>query len=207
MRPLCCLHDQAATFVADTSAIINLNATGCAPRILRAIPNKVVVVDMVLPELQAGRGKGHADADDAQELIEGGFLRVVSLGEIGWSYFGELVAGTASETLGDGEAGTLACAAEIGASAIIDERKAIRIAERRFPDVVTASTIDILCHPAVSTVLDRDALTLAVFQALRDARMRVLDHQLGWVVGLIGTYRAATCISLPHSARSVHESA
>ena len=207
MTPLCCLRESAATLVADTSAVINLNATGYAAEILRAIPNKVVVVDMVPPELQAGHGKGHTDAERMQELIRGGLLRVVSLGGSGWGYFGELVAGPASETLGDGEAGTLAYAAENGASAVIDERKAIRVARCKLPEVVTASTVDILCHPAVLVALEREALALAVFQALRDARMRVLDHHLPWVVELIGSGRAAKCTSLPRSARVVRESA
>jgi predicted nucleic acid-binding protein len=207
MRALCCLRDPEATLVADTSAIINLNATGCAAEILRAVPNEVVVVDMVPLELRTGRGTGHADGERMQELIRGGLLHVVSLGEVGWVYFGELVAGPASETLGDGEAGTLAYAAEAGANAIIDERKAIRVAEKKFSRLVTASTVDILCHPAVLAALKREPLAVAVFQALRDARMRVFDHHLQWVVELIGSDRAAACTSLPRSARTAHEKA
>lgn len=53
-----CLDERPASVVVDTSVVINLNATGCADAILRALPNRCVVVEQVSLELQAGRDTG-----------------------------------------------------------------------------------------------------------------------------------------------------
>ena len=48
---LCCLTDPNIDLVADTSTAINLNASGYAREILSAIPNALLVTDVVLGEL------------------------------------------------------------------------------------------------------------------------------------------------------------
>jgi hypothetical protein len=58
-----CLTDPSAVIVADTSTVINLNATGCPRKIIRAIPNKFVVVDVAAAELNEGRRRERRDAD------------------------------------------------------------------------------------------------------------------------------------------------
>jgi len=58
-----------AGLVGDTSAVINLNATGCAREILRALPNRFLVVDVVSKELDRGRHRGRSDADILEKLI------------------------------------------------------------------------------------------------------------------------------------------
>jgi hypothetical protein len=45
---LSCLNDQTAPFIVDASTVINLNGTNCAAAILRAIPNRIVVMDAVI---------------------------------------------------------------------------------------------------------------------------------------------------------------
>jgi len=97
-----------------------------------------------------------------------------------------LVAGSAADTLDDGEAATLACALERGGIAVIDERKALRLCGARFPGLATASSLDLLSHGAVVGALGTKALAEAVFRALRDARMQVFDRHLDWAVELIG---------------------
>jgi predicted nucleic acid-binding protein len=49
---LSCLTDPTAQIIADTSTVINLNASGRAGSILRAIPNQLIVTDVVVGELQ-----------------------------------------------------------------------------------------------------------------------------------------------------------
>jgi predicted nucleic acid-binding protein len=201
MRPLSCLGELPAPLIADTSVVINLNATGCAEQILRALSARLVIVDVVEAELALGRERGRADADLAQILIDSGHIGVISLGERGLDHFEDLVVGPAAETLDDGEAATLAHALESGGAAIIDERKALRICSSRFPRLTTASTLDLLGHPSVFGALGEQRLAEAVFLALRDARMRVFEFHLAWVVELIGNERASQCASLPRSAR------
>lgn len=187
--------------VADTSAIINLNSSGCAAAIIGALPYRVVVVDSVLGELESGRLRGRRDADLFQELLTADLVQLASLEGAGLGHFEELVVGTASQTLDDGEAATIAHAASTGAVAVVDERKAMRICADRFPELRTVSTVDLFAHPTVGMVLGSDELAEAVFNALLDGRMRVFPKDIEWVVTLIGSDRAARCASLPYAVR------
>jgi predicted nucleic acid-binding protein len=195
------LIDPLIPLVADTSTVINLMATGCARTILGALPNPILVVDVILGELDTGRARGRVHADLFEEIIDAGHVAIVSLGDIGWMHFEMLVAGAAQETIDDGEAATIAYAAEHCAVAILDERKGTRICASRFPDVNSISTMDVLLHPKVQETLGEFAFPDAVFAALRDARMAVFPHHLNEVVRLIGPERASQCPSLPTAAR------
>ena len=197
-----CLINPKATLIADASAVINLNATGCASKILRALPNEVVILDIVQDELRSGRDKGRKDADHTRAMIEAGLLKKVELGPVGLMHFEQLVLGSSVDTLDDGEAATVAHALEISGIAIIDERKANRICAARFVGIQTATSVDLFAHEAVGEALGRAALAEAVYLALRDARMRVFPYQIDWVVTLIGQNRAQQCSSLPRSARN-----
>jgi predicted nucleic acid-binding protein len=195
------LIDPDALLVVDASTIINLNATGCSEAILRALPNRVVAVDIVPGEMQLGRGRGHQDADQLDALIAGGFVAIVELDDDAERCFETLVVGSAAMTLDDGEAATIAYAAAAGGTAVIDEKKANRICRERFPQLRQASTVDIFAQPNVEPALGRAVLAQAVVNALQLARMRVLPHHLEWVIGLIGAEQAQRCASLPKSVR------
>lgn len=195
------MSDQRGLVVADTSVVINLNATGCAVRILTALPFRMVVTDIVQSELQEDRRSGRQDAALLAELIQASQVQIVSLTETGQLVFGDLVIGPATETLDDGEAATIAYAEERGIVPVIDERKARRICAQRFNHLRLMSTVDLFTHTDVAASLGRDALADAVFQALQTARMRVLPPHIDWVVTLIGTDRASRCPSLPRSDR------
>jgi predicted nucleic acid-binding protein len=194
------LTDPAA-LVADTSAVINLNATGCAREILRALPQPFLVLDVVSSELDRGRERGRTDAHLLRDLTMERLIEIVKLDEVGEAHFERLVVGPAAETLDDGEAATIAYAASAGMTAVIDERKATRLCAIHFPELAISSTVDILCGIEVVRTLGSTALADAVFRALRDGRMRVLPHNVQWVLELIGVERAAECPSLPRHAR------
>lgn len=200
------LSDQESALVADASTVINLNATRCAEGILGALPYRVAVVDVVADELENGRQKGRNDAGELAMLVSAGLIEVVKLGHQGLVGFESLVIGTASETLDDGEAATIAHAAESNAVAVIDERKAIRLCATRFPDVRLGCTVDLIAHPAVRRALGPSALADAVHNALVGARMRVLPRHLRAVVDLIGSERASQCVSLPRAVRNRRDS-
>jgi predicted nucleic acid-binding protein len=201
MGSLTCLTDPAALIAADTSAVINLNATGCAREILRAIPNKVMVVDVVLRELEEGRPRGRRDADSLQALVAAGLVEIGKLGDIAALHFERLVVGPAAMTLDDGEAATIAFAVARGAIAVVDERKATRLCAQMFPELCVGCTVDMLAHPKVQQGLGKPTLAEAVFKALYQGRMRVLPQHVEWVIGLIGPEKAAMCSSLPNSVR------
>jgi predicted nucleic acid-binding protein len=202
MQPsLTCLTDPNAQLVADASTVINLNATGRAREVIRALPNRLVVVDLVPGELAGGRQRPRQDAELLSELVVSGFVEIVRLDDRGEQCFEQLVVGPATLTLDDGDAATIAYAVSQRAIALIDERKANRICAQRFPYLRVGCTVDIFTHPDVQHALGKKSLASAVFNALYQGRMRVLPRHVEWVVELIGVDRAGMCASLPSSVR------
>jgi predicted nucleic acid-binding protein len=196
-----CLTDPSVVIVSDTSTVISLNATGCALEIIRAIPNKLVVVDVAAAELDEGRHRGRRDADLLAELVIARVVEIVKLDEPAGTHFETLVVGPATTTLDDGEAATIAYAVSCQGTPVIDERKATRICAERYPTLQLGCTVDILAHSAVESNLGKEMLSNAVFNALHKGRMRVLPQHVKWVIELIGPARAAACASLPKSVR------
>ena len=199
-----CLCDRTVPVIADTSVVINLNATQCAETILDALPNPFLVVSEVVLELESGLQTGRNDAAALEAWHASRRVQIVRLGDAGIQHFFHLVSGSAAQTLDDGEAATIAHALEMEPPAIplIDERKANRICADRFAHLITGSTVDLLAQDDVQTALGSARLADAVFNALRVGRMRVLPHHLDWVVNWIGLERAKQCESLPRSVRS-----
>lgn len=202
MGSLSCLIDPFIPAVIDTSAVINLMASGFAAEIVSALPNPLVVVDLIPVELEPGRRRGRPHASMLEQLIANGGIKIVSLSVAAEGVFEELVIGKALDTLDDGEAATLAYAVDTGAIPIIDERKAARICEQRFPTILLGSSCDLFAHHAVLGQLGHDQLSQAIFNALQQARMRVQPNFIEWVVKLIGNNQAAQCPSLPRKART-----
>jgi predicted nucleic acid-binding protein len=198
---LSCLVDITIPVVLDASAAINLNASGFAEPILRALPNRTVVTEIVMNELTGDSRTGRRDAELIAALKKAGLVVIAQLSEMQLRHFETLVVGSATETLDDGEAATIAYAAESDAVAILDDRKAIRISATRYPQVSIGSTVDLFSHPSVIGTLGKASLADAVFAALQQARMRVLPRHIDWVVALIGQERARMCPSLPEAAR------
>ena len=199
---LSCLTDSKTTVVCDASTVINLNATGCAVAILKALPNPFVISEVALGELDEDTRSNRNDAKLVAEMQSLGLIKALPLDDGSSGHFERLVAGRTIDTLDDGEAATIACAVAIKGVPIIDERKANRICKERYPDLLVGCTVDILAHEALSAALGATKLSEAVVNALQQARMRVLPHCLPWVVDLIGPANAGLCLSLPAHVRS-----
>ncbi len=196
-----CLTNEDRQFVLDSSVVINLLATGYAANILRALAVPIVVTDYVVGEIESGSPNGGPESRLLNELIANQVVRMAQLEEPALQLFFGLASGSVSESLGDGEAATLAFAYGSDSSAIIDEKKATRVAGERFDTLRLATTIDLLAHPNVRSALGHTALADATLQALRLARMQVREHQFDWVAGLIGLENVSSCTSLRRLAR------
>lgn len=201
MQPLPFFTDPTSIVVADASAVISITASARAGPILHAIPNRFVVSDLVVSELDSGRLKGRTNAVQLHELIDSKVVEVATMGDKAEKHFENLVVGSAQNTLDDGEASTIACALEIGGIPLLDERKARHICNQRYPKLFYGCTVDIFAHPEVEKALGTADLALAVFTALKESRMRVLPHRLDWVINLIGLENATECNSLPREIR------
>lgn len=194
--------DWSATVVLDTSAAININATKNGATLLGALPFEFVVPEALVIELEEGRRRGRTDLDEIEPLIGTGLIGIATLDDDAAEHFMSLVVGASSDTLDDGEAATLAYAVRHGATPVIDERKAKRIAGLRFPNLQLRCTLDLFAHPRINTMISREDLADAVFNALQFARMNVPLDRENWVVDLIGADRASRCPSLSRRART-----
>ncbi|MBM2712879.1 hypothetical protein JQK88_16990 [Mesorhizobium caraganae] len=188
--------------VADTSVIINLNATGAACEIIRSLNVTLRASTVVRDELIHDRISGRNDADLAQQLVQEGLLQFAEFDENSGAIFESLVSGAAETTLDDGEAATLALAVSSQGLAIIDERKAIRIATHRFPTLQLLATVDLLRLDRVLLALGNERLANAVISGLKDARMAIPERHHGWIADLLGD-QIVECRSLPAALRRV----
>jgi predicted nucleic acid-binding protein len=196
------LSDLLPPLVLDTSVVINLIATRHALAIAQAIPNPIRVVETVLNELRAGRRPGRENFEHLNRLISASWVELVRLEDSALEYFSELVIGPAVDTLDDGEAATIAYALTNSGIPYIDERKANRLCLQRFPQLEVKCTVDLLFSDRVMNQLKDGPAAEAVFNALKDGRMRVLPRDFERVSCLIGLERAAQCPSLPRSMRA-----
>ncbi|KTE24775.1 hypothetical protein ATE69_15790 [Sphingopyxis sp. H071] len=202
MSPPRSCFDGGRPLVADASVWINIIAGGQAIAILRALVRPPILPRIVLGELERGRDKGRATAERMAELIEMGLVEVAELHADAEALFMGFVVGSISETLDDGEAATLAHALQIGGTAMIDERKAIGLASRRFPALPIVSSAELLLSPVTRGVLNQEEIAVMLHAALQGARMRVPDEYLAEVCRILGPVRAADCTSLPAALRS-----
>lgn len=193
--------DSSKPLVADASVIINLNATLCASEVIGALANPLFVTENARIELEAGLRNGHVDAQKLRVLIEENVVRIAHLGAAGVSIYEALIEGDAETTLDDGEAATIASACEINGIAIIDERKARSLCAARFPKLDICSSAELLISEVVGQTLGSEAQISAILNALRGGRMRVPQEHVASVVKLIGEENAASCTSLPKSAK------
>ncbi|HBO3398858.1 hypothetical protein [Pseudomonas aeruginosa] len=196
-----CLNNQRNAIVLDASVIINLLATGHANTILQALAVPLYVTDYVVREIEQGAVNGRPEPALLAELISKQVLVVKELTGTALENFFGMVSGRTSSSLGDGEAATLAIADRNGFSAAIDEKKATRIAEERFKTLQLVTTVDILASPPVQDSLGREALSTAILQALKRARMQVREHQFDWIAQMIGRDHVGACPSLKRHAR------
>lgn len=191
------LADPNAVFVADTSVLINLNATGCAAKILDGLSCSFAVPENVCAELENGRKNGHTDADELEALCRMRLIDRVALGEAGAAVYEKLIDGSTFRTLDDGEAATIGCAVDLSGLALIDERKASNLCAVLFPNLEVVSTAELLLSEAVLNLLGETGQAEAMANALLRARMRVPKTLASRVRAVIGEARATACRSLP----------
>lgn len=194
------LDDKSAALVLDASVVINLLMTGQSNAILKALNMPLLITDSVIQEIGQGKAAGRPEFDLLTNAIDKQILQSEKLEKRALITFFELVSGDASNSLGDGEAATLALANERGFIAAIDEKKATRIASERFQSLKLITTVDILSDARVHAALGEENLSEATYNALRYARMQVRDYQFDWVSKLIGNEKVDVCPSLRRHA-------
>lgn len=105
------LIDIVDPLILDTSVLINLHACKYGERILTAIPNDVVVPEIVAGELEHETSRRNGEHHFLHGLMTDGIVTLATMTDAEYEIFGDLT--TASPSLDDGEAATIAIAAAI----------------------------------------------------------------------------------------------
>jgi predicted nucleic acid-binding protein len=193
------------TLVLDASAILNLLGT-CRPvEILQALGRTCIFEPTAGREVIRDPSTGGSGAGALEVLMGRSLLERQRMNDAAERVFFDLVLADAPDGLDDGEAATLALAVSLGGCAVVDERKAVRVARTSFPNLRVISTLDLLSCLEVQEHIGREALEDAVFQALIKARMSVPTRFRAFVIETIGRERVAQCRSLrrPFNLRAV----
>lgn len=190
------LSSAHSTLILDASVVINLLGTGDPALLLTNLKRQAFVDEVVLNEVQRNPAGDRRTGELLQSLESSGLLNVVRMSDDAYQRFVELTGAKPPDDLDDGEAATLAQAVSSRCGAVIDERKANRIATAMFPHVPILSTMDLLTAPEVVARIGEDQVSELIYRALRNARMRVPPTFRGWVVGRLGVARLAHCPSI-----------
>lgn len=181
--------------VLDTSVLINLHASTHGGRILSALPNDILVPEIVASELEHETSRNNGEHKFIQDLVTTRKIRITVLDEREYEIFESLVSG--SPSLDDGEAATIATAAFRICMPIIDDRKGRQRAQECVPRKQLGWSLDLFRHPKIVSELGESLSIDALYFALRDGRMRIQESLCDHVVSLIGVHRALECNCLP----------
>ena len=195
-----CLTDEDDQLVIDASVAVNLLASGRSLKILELLGRPIFVSEPVVSELEEGERLGYAPLGSVSGLVNAQLLQVMPLSGHALDVFVRLVSGSATDTLGDGEAATVALAVSHELTAVIDERKASRVSSQ-YRGLRLATTIDLFASSQVAGGLGRASLAAAVAASLSGARMQVRETQFEWVWGLIGAEAVGRSPSLKRLSR------
>ncbi len=190
------LHSDHKKLILDASVLINILGTGISDVILKGL-NRIVLVDEVaLREVTIDPFSRKDPAEVLCGLRKSGLIEVINMGNEAYDWFIGLTGADPPDDLDDGEAATLSQAAFGKYVAVIDERKATRIAGLYFPEIALLNSLDLLISPDLLRENGRDAIANIIYLALRNARMRVAPSERQWVFDLLGDDRARECASL-----------
>ncbi|MGO4386775.1 DNA-binding protein [Microvirga sp. 2YAF29] len=195
MSPSSSLIDFADPLVLDTSVLINLHACKYGERILTAIPNDIVVPEIVVGELEHETSRRNGENSFLHGLVADGIVTLANLTDAEYEIFHELT--SASTSLDDGEAATIAVAASRYLLPVIDERKGRTRAGILMKARAPGWSLDLFRHPAAIADLGDQPAIEALYLALRDGRMRVPSERADGVIALIGMERSRDCTCLP----------
>lgn len=185
-----------SSLVIDASVVINLLGTGNAAEVLRSLGRKTLVDHLALSEVTRNPLNNCSASEVLAELIDAGLLHPVRLSDEKYEIFLELTGAPPPNDLDDGEAATLAHAIQDSVVAVIDERKATRVAALRTEPPVLLHTLDLLSSRILTATLSQSTISDFVHGALLHARMRVPYPFRPWVVGLLGPDRTRECPSI-----------
>ncbi len=190
------LSNSHTRLIVDASVLINILGTGCPLVVFECLARVFAIDEITVREVGIDPSTRRSSQEILATLQQRGMLKVIRMTDDVYERFLGFAAAQPPNDLDDGEAATLAHAASGQYVAVIDERKASRIASLHIPEIKTLNSIDLLAAPELLGRLGRDKVSEGIYRALRDARMRVPPRMRQWVADLLGSTRAHECPSL-----------
>jgi len=188
--------------VIDASVLINILGTGCPADVLECLCRVFLIDEIALREVDIDPSTRRSSKDILATLRRQGLLEVIRMDDDVYDRFLGFTAAQPPDDLDDGEAATLAHAACGEYVAVVDERKATRIASAHIPEIQVLNSIDLLAAPELLNKLGNEKMSDLIYRALRDARMRVPPRVRHWIADLLGNIRAQECPSLGYCSAS-----
>ena len=180
--------------VLDTSVLLNLLASGRSRLLLQRISVQVVVPAAVINEVTREPLPADEPTEGLDDLLAVGLLTKVDPSDEEVELALGLAGAPSPDDLDDGEAYAIALAVKLKAAIGVDERKARRIIQTRWPDFSCRFSIELF--QAAADGMDEAEYADLVYSALRLGRMRIPREYREEVVKLIGIERARLCSSL-----------
>lgn len=184
------LKTESSPLFLDASVVINLVASNYTEGILLALKRPIMVAEEACAEFKRHPRDGGSSKPVIEALRNRGRIQIAKMADSQLEVFLRLTGCAPPDDLGDGEAATLACADGVGC-VVIDDKKAVRIASRDFPDQAVYSSLDLFCAEPVLRGLGKPSIAQAVYDSIKTARMRVPQHWKPWLSSLLGKARAA----------------
>ena len=190
------LTDELRPLILDTSVLINLHACSYGDHILTAIPNDIIVPQVVAGELEHETSRKNGEHEFLRALVTQQTVTLSNMTKVENTLFSKLASG--SPSIGDGEAATIAIAAERQLLPIIDDRKARARAVDILYGQAPGWSLDLFRHKLVVSALTQNSAVTALYLALRDGRMRVPVESTEYLIDVLGNDRARQCTCLPN---------
>lgn len=196
------MPEEKPSFVLDASVIINFLGSGIPEQILESLNANLFVAEPVFKEVMHDPSKRVSLPTWLQQIEAQGLIEVIKLRDEALALYLELVAELPPDHLDDGEAATIAVAIQLGAIPVLDEKRARRIFQSRYPHLPLSSTAALFQYSGAIDRISQHEMRGALFHALSIARMQVQPELIDWVIGVIGEENAKLCPSLPKRFRS-----
>lgn len=189
------LPDSPVSIVLDASAAINFLGTGIAGKLLEHCGCHILMESRAFKEVKRHPLPDRDSAHELKDLVGTHVLQIVEMDEKAHEVFYDLTSRDLSGGLDDGEAATIAFALIGSAHAVpvLDERKAINLVQKKWPERATINTLDILFDSRVRENFEEHVFADAIYSSLQFARMRVPKPYRDKVITLIGQDRARNC--------------
>ncbi len=188
MNFLSSVTDEELVLVIDTSVLISLYACTYGEQILSAIPNKIIVPQIVVSEFE----RGTQDKNFLPTLANKKIVELSELTDEEDELFEKFIL-----TLDDGESATIAIAINRNILPVIDERKGRGFLIGLNANIVAGWSLDLIRHSKVISKLGSPDDLEALFLALYESHMRIPEERAEEIIALIGEDRARKCTCLP----------